>query len=150
MRKLRIRNKKKLVSIYRRRRAILDRYSVPKYAYGLCPGCNTFYDYWKYGETDFKCPSCQTTTLRELTPEELADALIDCEEDGCFKEEFAYSTPLMPVKKERHMECSCGWKGIPTEGEYPENDVNMLTTYWECPRCGSTLDAELSKKPHIL
>ena len=97
MHKLPVSNEKKIVSDYKRKMAILKRYVVPRYAYGFCPACNTLHDYWKCGENDFKCPSCGQI-LVELMPIEIANALSDCEKDGCFDEEFFYSTPLRPVR----------------------------------------------------
>ena len=78
---------------------ILERYQVDPHAYGFCPTCNCYFDYWKYGEQDFMCPYDCGTKLRLLNPVELAEALADCEEDGCFEEEVLYSTPLMPKLK---------------------------------------------------
>jgi hypothetical protein len=78
---------------------ILERYEVHPHAYGYCPKCNTLFDYWKYGETDFMCPYRCGGQLRELTPMELAEVLAGCEEDGCFEEEFAYAVPLRPTPK---------------------------------------------------
>jgi hypothetical protein len=79
---------------------ILDRYDVDPHAYGFCPTCSTFFDYWRYGETDFMCPYGCGTPLGELNPIELAEALANCEEDGCFEEEFLHATPLRPFLKE--------------------------------------------------
>jgi hypothetical protein len=78
---------------------VLERYAVPRYAYGFCEACQCFYDYWKYGEDDFDCPGHCGNRLRELTPGELGGALRDCERDGCFKEEFLENLPLKPVLK---------------------------------------------------
>ncbi len=78
---------------------VLEKYDVPRYAYGFCQTCQVFYDYWKYGENDFVCPGHCGNRLRELAPDELAEALRDCERDGCFKEEFLGSLPLKPVLK---------------------------------------------------
>lgn len=82
-----------------RKLRILQKYSVPRYAYGFCEACNVFYDYWKYGENDFVCPGHCGNKLREPTLLELAEALHDCERDGCFKEEFLQNLPLKPVLK---------------------------------------------------
>ncbi len=78
---------------------VLERYDVPRYAYGFCQTCQVFYDYWKYGENDFVCPGHCGNKLRELTADELAEALRDCERDECFKEEFLENLPLRPVLK---------------------------------------------------
>lgn len=82
------------------RLAILQRYKVHPHAYGICPSCNTEHDFWKYACTreeieKFMCPG-NCGPLRELTPLELADALASCEREGCFEEEFLFSTPLCP------------------------------------------------------
>jgi len=79
---------------------ILNKYNVDSHAYGFCSTCNTFFDYWRDGDTDFTCPYGCGTRLRELTLIELAEALADCEEDGCFQEEFLHATPLQPSLKE--------------------------------------------------
>jgi len=76
---------------------ILERYEVHPHAYGYCPKCNALFDYWKYGETDFKCPYRCGGQLRKLTLMELAEVLVECEEEGCFAEEFAYAVPLRPI-----------------------------------------------------
>jgi hypothetical protein len=78
---------------------VLERYDVPRYAYGFCEECQCFYDYWKYREIDFVCPGHCGNKLRELTADELAEALRDCEQDECFKEEFLENLPLRPVLK---------------------------------------------------
>jgi hypothetical protein len=78
---------------------ILERYEVDPHAYGYCSTCATYFDYWKYGDEDFMCPYDCGTRLRELNPIELAEALVNCEGDKCFEEEFLYSTPLMPKLK---------------------------------------------------
>lgn len=79
---------------------ILSRYDVPPHAYGFCPECDTFFDYWRYGDTDFMCPYGCGTMLRELNPIELAEALGSCEQGGCFREEFLYATSLRPLSKQ--------------------------------------------------
>ena len=78
---------------------ILNKYNVDLHAYGFCSMCNAFFDYWRDGDTDFMCPYGCGTRLRELTPTELAEALADCEDDGCFQEEYLYAIPLMPKPK---------------------------------------------------
>jgi hypothetical protein len=80
---------------------ILGKYDVNPHAYGYCSTCLTFFDYWRYGDTDFMCPDGCGTKLRQLTLIELAEALADCEEDGCFQEEFLHAVPLQPSLKER-------------------------------------------------
>jgi len=95
MRELRGKRLEKWIKVYL---GILQRYEVPPHAYGYCRTCNTTHDYWKCGQTDYKCPSCDGP-LEELSPMEVAEALIDCERDGCFEEEFLYNTPLRPVLK---------------------------------------------------
>lgn len=79
---------------------ILAKYSVDPHAYGFCSGCDTFFDYWKYNENDFMCPNGCGTRLVELNPIELVEALADCEEDGCFEEEFLHAIPLRPSLKD--------------------------------------------------
>lgn len=78
---------------------ILERYEINPHAYGYCEVCNTYFDYWRYGDDDFMCPYSCGTRLRELNPIELAEALTDCEEDKCFEEEYLYAIPLMPKPK---------------------------------------------------
>lgn len=95
----RLHTPKKLLRLCRQHTEILQRYEVHPHAYGHCPKCHTYFDYWKYGETDFKCPSCGNP-LSELPPAEVAEALIDCEEQGCMEEEFVYRVPLRPVLRE--------------------------------------------------
>lgn len=79
--------------------SILERYEVDPHAYGHCEACDAYFDYWRYGETDFKCPWACGNMLRQLTPEELAKALADCEQDECFQGEYMYPTPLKPIPK---------------------------------------------------
>jgi hypothetical protein len=75
---------------------ILHRYSVDPHAYGYC---DTTFDYWKYGETDFTCPYECGHTLRTLTPQELAAALAKCENDDSFQYPSTYPTPLRPTPR---------------------------------------------------
>jgi hypothetical protein len=78
---------------------ILTRYEVRQHAYGRCDLCEQTFDYWKYGEDDFMCPFHCGNPLRELTQTELAIALLNCEEDGCFSGDYSYGIPLKPMPK---------------------------------------------------
>ena len=78
---------------------ILKRYSVHPHAYGFCPKCGMYWDYWKYGLLDYSCPG-GCGTLEQLDPVQLAAALRSCEEGGCFAEDILTPTPLMPLSND--------------------------------------------------
>jgi hypothetical protein len=79
--------------------SILKRYKVDSHAYGYCEACGAYFDYWRNKETDFLCPWACGNMLRQLTPEEMAKALADCEQNECFQGHYKDPTPFKPIPK---------------------------------------------------
>ena len=58
--------------------------TVKDYLY--CEDCTMFVDLWKYDSLeDSGHEECRT---RNVTPEELKECVKECQENGCFEEEF--------------------------------------------------------------
>ena len=57
----------------------------PKKDYRMCDSCSVGFDLWKYG--DLKSTGHGRHILRDLTDEEYEEAVKQCLEDGCDKEQ---------------------------------------------------------------
>uniref|UniRef100_A0A6M3X659 Uncharacterized protein n=1 Tax=viral metagenome TaxID=1070528 RepID=A0A6M3X659_9ZZZZ len=54
--------------------------------YRFCVDCDTVFDFWKYNHS-LEDAGHEGHNVRLLTPEEFKEAVKDCVESGCFKEE---------------------------------------------------------------